>query len=177
MAYNFMDNVVPGIHPYEEWGYWRDVGTLEAYWQTHMDILGETPAMDLRNVTWPIMTDTSGEPSASIVRSQIDDSMVGQGSLVVDAKVHRSVIGRNVIIGEGADIDECVILSGTVIGAKARLRRVVADRFNLIPPGTELGYNQAPDPSLRSIRGKTGVIVLPRGHSYGGRAVPPIVSS
>ena len=177
MAYNFLDNVVPGIHRYEEWGYWRDVGTMEAYWQAHMDILGETPTMDLRNVKWPIMTDTSGEPSASIIRSQIDDSMVGQGSFVVDANIRRSVIGRNVKIGEGADIEECVILDGTKIGANARLRRVIADRFNLIPPGTELGYGQPPNPSLRSVIEKSGLIVLPRGHSYGGRAVPSIISS
>ncbi len=174
MAYNFLDNVVLGVHPYEEWGYWRDVGTLEAYWQAHMDILGENPIFDLRNVNWPITTDASGEPIASVVRSQLDDAMVGQGSLVVDANIRRSVIGRNVRIGEGADIEECVILDGTVVGSKARLRRVISDRFNLIPPGTELGYEKLQDNNIQYSVDKSGIIVLPRGHSYGGRAVPPI---
>lgn len=174
MAYNFLDNVVPGVHPYEEWGYWRDVGTLEAYWQAHMDILGENPIFDLRNVNWPITTDASGEPIASLVRSQLDDAMVGQGSLVVDANIRRSVIGRNVRIGEGADIEECVILDGTVVGPKARLRRVISDRFNLIPAGTELGYEKLRDNNLQYSVDKSGLIVLPRGHSYGGRAVPPL---
>ncbi len=174
MAYNFLDNVVPGVHPYEEWGYWRDVGTLEAYWQAHMDILGENPIFDLRNVNWPITTDASGEPIASVVRSQLDDAMVGQGSLVVDANIRRSVIGRNVRIGEGADIEECVILDGTVVGPKARLRRVISDRFNLIPAGTELGYEELRDNNLQYSVDKSGLIVLPRGQSYGGRAVPPI---
>ncbi len=174
MAYNFLDNVVPGVHPYEEWGYWRDVGTLEAYWQAHMDILGENPIFDLRNVNWPITTDASGEPIASVVRSQLDDAMVGQGSLVVDANIRRSVIGRNVRIGEGADIEECVILDGTVVGPKARLRRVISDRFNLIPAGTELGYEELRDNNLQYSVDKSGLIVLPRGHSYGGRAVPLI---
>ena len=177
MAYNFLDNVVPGVHPYEEWGYWRDVGTLEAYWQANMDILGENPVFDLRNVNWPIMTDASGEPTASLVRSQLDDAMVGQGSLVVDAKIRRSVIGRNVRIGEGAEIEECVILDGTVVGPKSRLCRVISDRFNLIPPGTELGYEETRDNNIRYSVDKSGVIVLPRGHSYGGRAVPHLLNS
>ena len=177
MAYNFLDNVVPGVHPYEEWGYWRDVGTLEAYWQANMDILGETPLFDLRNVNWPIMTDASGEPIASVVRSHLDDAMVGQGSLVVDAKIRRSVIGRNVKIGEGAEIDECVILDGTVVGPKAKLRRVISDRFNLIPAGTELGHDDLRDNNIRYSVDKSGIIVIPRGHSYGGRAVPHILNS
>ncbi|MCZ6799164.1 MAG: glucose-1-phosphate adenylyltransferase [Nitrospirae bacterium] len=168
LAYNFLDNVVPGVHPYEEWGYWRDVGTLEAYWQANMDILGEQPVFDLRNVRWPITTDALGEPIASLVRSHLDNAMVGQGSLVVDASIQNSVIGRNVKIGKGAHIEECIILDGTIVGPKTRLRRVIADRFNIIPEGTTLGYDPKPD---RSTSGKTGLIVLPRGQSFGGRAV------
>jgi glucose-1-phosphate adenylyltransferase len=124
LAYNFLDNVVRGVHPYEEWGYWRDVGTLEAYWQANMDILGEHPIFDLRNVRWPITTDATGEPIASLVRSHLDNAMVGQGSLVVDATIQGSVIGRNVKIGEGAHIQECVILDGTIVGPKARLNQI-----------------------------------------------------
>ena len=142
LAYNFLDNVVPGVHPYEEWGYWRDVGTLEAYWQANMDVLGEHPIFDLRNVRWPITTDATGEPIASLVRSQLDNAMVGQGSLVVDATIQGSVIGRNVKIGEGAQIQECVILDGTIVGPKARLRRVIADRFNIIPKAPHSGMTQ-----------------------------------
>ncbi len=173
LAYDFMKNVVPGIHPYEEWGYWRDVGTIDAYWQANMDVLGETPIFDLRNVNWPIQTDASLEPVASLVRTQVDDAMVGQGSLVVNATIKRSLIGRNVRIGAGSHIEECVILDGTIIGPKCRLRRVIADRFNVIPAGTEYGFDN-PKNSAVSTVGKSGLIVLPRGQSYGGRAVDPI---
>ena len=169
-AYDFLENVVPGIHPYEEWGYWRDVGTMDAYWQANMDILGETPIFDLRNVNWPIQTDASMAPIASLVRSHIDDSMVGQGSLVVDANIKRSIIGRNVRIGEGTKIEECIILDGTIIGPKCRLRRVIADRFNVIPAGAEMGFDK-PSDGKRSTIGKAGLTVLPRGQSFGGRAV------
>ena len=169
-AYDFLENVVPGIHPYEEWGYWRDVGTLDAYWQANMDVLGETPIFDLRNVNWPILTDASLEPVASLVRTQVDDAMVGQGSLVVDARIKRSIIGRNVRIGADTEIEECVILDGTIIGPKCRLRRVIADRFNVIPAGTILG-GETPVETKRGTIGKSGLTILPRGQSYGGRAV------
>ena len=175
LAYDFLKNVVPGIHPYEEWGYWRDVGTIDAYWQANMDVLGETPIFDLRNVNWPIQTDASLEPVASLVRSHVDDAMVGQGSLVVNASINRSLIGRNVRIGEGTHIEECVILDGTIIGPKCRLRRVIADRFNVIPAGTELGIKKSKNAQITTV-GKSGLTVLPRGRSYGGRAVDPITS-
>jgi glucose-1-phosphate adenylyltransferase len=173
LAYDFLDNVVPGVHPYEEWGYWRDVGTLDAYWQANMDVLGETPIFDLRNVNWPILTDTSMEPVASLVRSRLDDTMIGQGSLVVDATIKRSVIGRNVRIGAGTSIEECVILDGTIIGPKSRLHRVIADRFNVIPPGSEMGFGRSSDLQFPKV-GKAGLTVLERGQSFGGRAITPL---
>lgn len=166
MAYNFLDNQIPGLQPYEEQGYWRDVGTLEAYWQAHMDILGEAPIFDLRNREWPVLTDTYDGPVASFVRSRLDDAMVGQGSHVIEAEIRRSVIGRNVRIEPGARVEECVILDGAVIGAKARLRRVIADRFNVIPAGTELGLDPVADRKRHHVT-RTGLVALPRGQSVG----------
>lgn len=167
-AYNFLDNEIPGLQPYEERGYWRDVGTLETYWQAHMDILGETPIFDLRNGQWPILTDNYDGPSASLVRSRLDEIMIGQGSKAVEAEIRRSVIGRNVRIEHGAHIEECVILDGAVIGSKARLRRVIADRFNVVPPSTEIGLELAADRKRYHVT-KSGLVVLPRGRPVGGR--------
>ncbi|MEE8126250.1 MAG: sugar phosphate nucleotidyltransferase, partial [Nitrospirales bacterium] len=169
-AYDFLDNEVPGIQPYEEWGYWRDVGTKEAYWQANMDVLGETPIFDLRNVKWPITTDTSTNPVASLVRSQFDDAMVGQGSLVVDSTIKRSIIGRNVRIGEKCEIEESIILDGTIIGSKCHLQRCIIDRFNVIASGTTLGGDK--ERMGKRTTGKIGLTILPRGQSYGGRAIP-----
>ncbi len=169
-AYDFLDNEVPGIQPYEEWGYWRDVGTKEAYWQANMDVLGETPIFDLRNVKWPITTDTSTNPVASLVRSQFDDAMVGQGSLVVDSTIKRSIIGRNVRIGEKCEIEESIILDGTVIGSRCHLQRCIIDRFNVIASGTTLGGDK--ERVGKGTTGKIGLTILPRGQSYGGRAIP-----
>lgn len=164
LAYNFSDNVVPGIKPYEEQGYWRDVGTLDAYWQAHMDMVGATPLLELRNDEWPILTDTFDGPAASIARATIEDSLIGQGSLVNDAKIRRSVIGRNVQIEHGAEIEECVILDGGRIGSKARLRRVIADRYNIIPDATKIGLMPDED-RTRYQTTKPGLVILPRGRS------------
>jgi glucose-1-phosphate adenylyltransferase len=166
MAYNFCDNIVPGTKPYEEQGYWRDVGTLDAYWQAHMDMLGSTPLFDLRNQEWPILTETFDGPTASFARATIEDSLVGQGSLVTDANIRRSVIGRNVHIEHGAEIDECVILDGARIGSKARLRRVIADRYHVIPQSAEIGLVPATDRKQYQTT-KSGLVILPRGQSGG----------
>lgn len=171
-AYNFLDNEIPGLKAYEERGYWRDVGTLDSYWQSHLDLLGEAPIFDLRNSSWPILTDTFDGPTASMVRSRIDDAMVGQGSHVIEADIRRSVIGRNVHIEAGSHIEECVILDGVRIGSKARLKRVIADRFNVIPAGTELGWDQAADKKRFQVT-KSGLVVLPRGSSIGERSMRP----
>jgi glucose-1-phosphate adenylyltransferase len=169
LAYDFMENAVPGIHPYEEWGYWRDVGTLETYWQANMDVLGEAPIFDLRNVKWPITTDALTDPVAGMVRSHMNDAMVGQGSLVIDSTITRSIIGRNVRIGEGCTIDESIILDGTVIGPKSHLQRCIIDRFNVIEPGTIMGGDKSRMGKRSS--GKLGLTTMPRGQSYGGRAI------
>jgi len=167
MAYNFLDNAVPGLKPYEERGYWRDVGTLDAYWQAHMDLLGESPIFDLRNGKWPILTDTFDGPTASLVRSHVDDSMIGQGSQIIDGEIRRSMIGRNVRIEAGAHLDGCVILDGVQIGAKAKLRRVIVDRFNAIPAGTEIGQDRTEDRKRGHVT-KSGLVVLRRGHASRG---------
>lgn len=169
LAYDFLENAVPGIHPYEEWGYWRDVGTMEAYWQANMDVLGEAPIFDLRNVNWPITTDALTDPVASMVRSRMDDAMVGQGSLVIDSTITRSIIGRNVRIGEGCSINESIILDGTVIGRKSQLHRCIIDRYNVIESGTILGRPK--EREGKRMTGKLGLTTLSRGQSYGGRAI------
>lgn len=163
LAYNFCTNEVPGLHPYEERSYWRDVGTLDAYWQAHMDTLGETPPFDLRNEQWPIFTDNHDGPSAALIRSHLDDAMVGQGSRLVEAEVRRSIIGRNVLVEHGAQIEESIILDGVTIGAKARLRRAIVDRYNIVAGGSAIGFDLDKD-RKRYVMTASEIVVLPQGH-------------
>jgi glucose-1-phosphate adenylyltransferase len=164
-AYNFQEHQIPGLRDYEEAAYWRDVGSLDAYWQAHMDLLGQKPVFDLRNDRWPILTDSYDGPMASLVRTRVDDAMVGQGGQFIEADIRRSVIGRGVVIEAGAHIEECVIADGVHIGAGARLRRVIADRFSRVPADVELGYGASIDRERYHVA-PSGLVVLPRNYAF-----------
>ena len=163
-VYNLETNDIPGIHDYEERAYWRDVGTLEAYWQSNMDVLGEAPLFDLRNPAWPIYSSETEGPMAALVRTRVDDSMIGQGTLCLDADIRKSVIGRGVRIERGAHVEECVIMDDVRIGPHARLRRVIADRGSSVPGHARIGYDRAHD-GRRFHVSDSGLVVLPHPSS------------
>jgi glucose-1-phosphate adenylyltransferase len=166
-VYDLQTNEIPGLHPYEERGYWRDVGTLEAYWQSNMDLLGETPIFDLRNGSWPIHSSEIEGPMAALVRTRVDDSMIGQGTLCLDADIRKSVIGRDVRIERGAHLEECVIMDNVKIGAHARLRRVIADRGSIVPSHARIGYDPGHDGRQFHLS-DSGLVVLPHPSSPHG---------
>jgi glucose-1-phosphate adenylyltransferase len=163
-VYNLQTNEIPGLQPHEEPAYWRDVGTLETYWQSNMDLLGETPLFDLRNPAWPIYSDENEGPMATLVRTHIDDSMIGQGTLCLDADIRKSVIGRGVRIEHGAHVEECVIMDNVQIGAHARLRRVIADRGSSVPSHARIGYDRGHDGRMFHLS-QSGLVVLPHPSS------------
>ena len=120
-----------------------------------MDLLGRTPKFELANRSWPIHTAPHRGPSAHIVDGTIVDCQIGEGSIIDGATVRRSILGRDVRLLPGAIVDESVLLDHTVVGAGAQLRRVIADRYNVIDEGTRLGGDGS--------AGEAGITVLPRG--------------
>ncbi|MDK2745422.1 MAG: glucose-1-phosphate adenylyltransferase [Nitrospira sp.] len=172
-VYDFLRNEVPGLRSYEEKGYWRDVGTIDAYWQANMDLLGQTPRFDLRNKEWPILAAGYDGPSASVVQTRADESMIGEGSQIVDAQIKRSVIGRGVRIEPGAFLDECVIMDGVHIGAQVRLSRVIADRFSSIPAESDIDHREASHVPGCHVS-PTGLVVIPRNTTVSARAMQPL---
>jgi glucose-1-phosphate adenylyltransferase len=138
-VYDFTLNRVPGIKPYEEQPYWRDVGTIEAYFAAHMDMLGDRPRFDIFNPSWPVYSDNYLGPETRIIDGEVRNSILGAGTVIRDARVNRSVIRREVVIEPDADIDECIIMDYSVIGRGAKLRRTIVDRYNIIPPGSVIG--------------------------------------
>jgi glucose-1-phosphate adenylyltransferase len=163
-AYNFENGVVPGLKPYEDKGYWRDVGNLESYWSSHMDLLGSKPALDLSNDDWPIYAGRYNGPPARVIGGQLTDSMVSEGSDIRDAVVRRSVLGRGVVIHPGAVIEDCVLMDFCEVGPGSRLKRVVADRFNIFPESTEIGYDAEKDATRYHVD-KSGIVAVGRGRS------------
>ncbi len=161
-AYDFTDNHIPGIKPYEEVGYWRDVGTLDAYFDAHKDVLGMEPRFDAFNPQWPIFSSHYQGPVARIFDSTIDNSLFGSAAVVQSAAIRNSIIRREAMIEPGVELDECVIMDYVKICRGARLRRVIVDRHNLVEAGSQIGF----DPEADRARYKTtpgGVVVVPKG--------------
>ena len=161
-AYDFQLNEVPGVKPYEEAGYWRDVGTIDAYWEAHMDLLGESPRFDLDNRYWPIRSEHHPGPPARFIGAEVDNAQVGEASLVKRAVIRNSILGRSVWVNEGAVIEDSIVMDHTTVGKGARLRRAIIDRFNIIPADTEIGVDPAQDRRRFHVE-PSGLVVVPRG--------------
>jgi glucose-1-phosphate adenylyltransferase len=154
-AYDFAQNEVAGVKPYEEPAYWRDVGTIEAYFDAHMDLLGEAPAFDLDNRHWPIMTGQYQGTPARISSAELENIHIGAGSFVKNATIRNAIIGRNVWINEGAVIEESVVMD-------TRLRRTIVDRFNIVGAGKVIGVRPDDDRQQYHVDA-SGIVVIPRG--------------
>jgi glucose-1-phosphate adenylyltransferase len=161
-AYDFQTNEIPGVKPYEEPGYWRDVGTLEAYWQCHMDLLGEAPRFDLDNRHWPIRAGRYNGPPVRIIGGEVDNAHIAEGSLVKRATIRNSVLARSVWVNEGARIEDSIIMDNTSVGKGARVQRAIVDRFNIIPADAEIGVDPAADRRHYHVE-PSGLVVIPRG--------------
>lgn len=161
-TYNFQRNAIPGQQPYEEAGYWRDIGTIGAYWEANMDLLGRTPRLDLGNTRWPILTASFPGPSTRVIDGELVDSLVGEGSWIEGATIRHSIIGRAVHVRPGAVIEDSLVMDHTIVESEAHLRRVIADRHNIIPQGSRIGVD-ADEDRRRFHVDSSGIIVLPRG--------------
>jgi glucose-1-phosphate adenylyltransferase len=122
-------------------GYWRDVGTLNAYWHAHMELLVPEPPIDLYDRSWPITTSTEPLPPARLLfdsarQGSVANSLLAGGVVIRGAAITNSVLARNVQVGEGSAVDEAVVLTGARIGSNCRLQRVVIDEGVVIPDGT-----------------------------------------
>jgi glucose-1-phosphate adenylyltransferase len=163
LAYDFTTNEVPGTKPYEDKSYWRDVGTLDTYFEAHMDVLGIEPCFDAFNPQWPIYSSHYQGPTARVIRGTLDNVLLGAATIVRDANIRNSLLRREVVIEPGAQIEDCVIMDYVRIGAGARLRRAIIDRHNAIAPGTQIGYDRERDRAAGYHVTEGGLVVLPLG--------------
>ena len=161
-AYNFSQNQVPGLRAYEEPAYWRDVGTIDAYYAANMDMLGPEPRFNVFNPRWPIISSNYQGPSARIADARIHNSLLGDGTLIKGATIRNSIIRREVMIEEDVHIDGCIVMDYVTIRRGARLKRVIVDRFNEIPAGTRVGYDKGADQPGFHLT-ESGIAVMARG--------------
>jgi glucose-1-phosphate adenylyltransferase len=161
-AYDFGTNSIPGTMPYEEKGYWRDVGTISAIFDAHMDILGDRPRFELANTSWPIHPSGYEGPATKILSGDIRNSMIAEGCTVHKARIRNSIIRSGVTIEKDVSLDDCLIMDHVILRKGCRLKRVIVDKMNVIEEGVEIGYNPAKD-RFRCHIDSSGIAILPRG--------------
>jgi len=161
-AYDFSHNRIPALKKYEESFYWRDVGTIEQYWQANMDLLGRTPKLDLDNPSWPIYASNLYSPPSYIFNSTVDNSLLCEGTKVYGSNVKNSIIGRDVIIEEDCQIQDSIIMDFTVIGKHSKIKRAIVDRCNVIEQNTSIGLNHEQDVK-KYVVDDCGIVILKRG--------------
>jgi glucose-1-phosphate adenylyltransferase len=170
-AYDFATNVVPGINDYEQRVYWRDVGTIDAYFDAHKDVLGAEPTFDMFNPQWPIYSSGYQGPVAKVLGGELRNSLLGAATVVHEgARLRNSIIRREAVIEEDVELDECIIMDYVRIGRGARLKRVIVDRHNVIEAGDVIGYDPEADAKRFTVT-EGGLTVIPGGRvSYFARA-------
>ena len=165
-VYDFDRNVVPGATERDR-GYWRDVGTMDAYMDAHMDLVSLEPIFNLYNREWPILSFPSTLPPAKFVENgTARDSMIGSGTIISGATVTGSVVSDDVRIGTGSRIEGSVILPGVRIGRNAVVRHSILDKNVIVPDGAKVGVDVDLDSDLYTVS-PGGITVVGKGVTIG----------
>jgi glucose-1-phosphate adenylyltransferase len=166
-VYDFSENEVPGATPRDR-GYWRDVGTLDAFHEAHMDLISVDPVFNLYNLEWPILTSHEPLPPAKFVFADDErtghalDSMVCAGVVVSGGEVRRSVLSPSVHVHSYASIEGSVLMPGVEVGRNAVVRNAIVDKNVVIAPGAQIGVDPEADRERFTIS-TGGVVVIGKG--------------
>jgi glucose-1-phosphate adenylyltransferase len=163
-AYDFMTNSIPG-EPKDKLPYWRDVGTLDAFYDANMDIRAIDPELNLFNQQWPLLTASYSTPPTKFAfdeddrRGQAIDSVVAGGCIISGATIRNSVVGRHVYVHSRADIDSSIIFDNCDIGRGCKIRRAILEKNVHIPPGTVIGYDLDEDRKHYTVS-DSGIVIV-----------------
>jgi glucose-1-phosphate adenylyltransferase len=165
-AYNFMTNRIRGDSE-ENLSYWRDVGTLDAYFDANMDLRDARPHLNLYNPHWPLRTAYYDQPPAKFVfaengrRGQALHSTISEGCIISGGAVRNSILGRSVFVHSYSEVEDSVVMDYVEIGRHARVRRAIIDKNVYIPEGEEIGYNLERDRQRFHVT-ESGLVVIPK---------------
>lgn len=159
--------------PGDENPYWRDVGTIEAYFDANMDLCSVKPHLNLYRRDWPTYTLWHNDPPAKTVwadegggrRAEVLESLLAPGVIVSGGRVRRSILSNVVFVDEHSSLDECIVLRGASIGKGCRLKRTIVDKWNKIPDGTVIGHDREQDRKRFHVS-DTGIVVVPKGYRF-----------
>jgi glucose-1-phosphate adenylyltransferase len=169
-VYDFSKNNVPGQDDREK-GYWRDVGTIDSYYDANMDLLAPVPVFNLYNSAWPVFTSHESQPPAKISRgaggepSFVDGSLLCAGSIVSGAHVERSIISPDVLVHHDAHVTDSIVFPGVTVMPGARVNRCIIDKNVVVPAGTRIGFDRAADAERFTISDR-GIVVIPKGYTF-----------
>jgi glucose-1-phosphate adenylyltransferase len=155
--------------------YWRDVGTIDSYFDANIDLVGVDPELNLYDQQWPIRTYHPNYPPPKFVfagegenarRGEATDSLVCPGAIVSGGRVTRSILGQGVRINSFARVEESILFEGVDVGRHATLRRVIIDKGVQVPPGISIGVDPEEDAARGFSVSPSGVTVIPKGHCF-----------
>jgi glucose-1-phosphate adenylyltransferase len=168
-VYDFAQNRVAGQEE-KEYGYWRDVGNIDVYYQSNMDLVEVDPIFNLYNDRWPIYTQPNNLPPAKFVfadepNSRVGkavDSLVSEGCIISGGGVKRSVLSPKVRVNSYSEVEDSLLFENVTIGRRCRIRRAIIDKNVEIPPGMTIGYDLEEDRRRFHVT-SGGVVVIPKG--------------
>ena len=166
--YNFNDNSFPGMTDTER-GYWRDVGSIDAYWQANMDLLAYDPELNLYSQDWPLRTFNYNYPPAKFIWAEGErvgmatNSMVSEGCIVSGGGLSRCVLSPKVKVNSYSQISESILMENVEIGRHSKIKRAIIDKNVIVPPNTRIGFNREDDINRGFHVSPNGVTVVPKG--------------
>ena len=168
--YDYVTNKVPGEDDSKP-HYWRDVGTLDSYYEAHMDLVAPLPVFSLYNNEWPIYTQGITQPPAKITDgptapSHVSNSIIGDGAIVYGGAINESVVSRGVVVDQ-AHVSRSVLMDGVRVEPGARLKGCIVDKNVVIPSGVSIGYDREEDAKRFTVT-ESGIVAIAKG-----TVVPP----
>jgi len=149
-------------YPYE--GYWEDIGTIDAYWNSNMAFLSSAPPFDIHDAAWPLRTYQRQYPPTFMDRSTVQNSIISPGCCISKSRIRNSIFSPGVRIGEDARIRDSIVFEGVRIGRRARLKKVIVDKNSIIPDDFVIGEDEKADSRFFRIYGD-GIRIVPKNWS------------
>ncbi len=170
MAYDFASNPLPGqLGPNT---YWRDVGTIDSYWEANMDLVAVTPEFDLFNEAWPLRTSTEFSPPAKFVHEEVErrgqafNSLLAGGVIISGGTVRRSILSRRVRVNSLSLLENSVVFDDVTVQRRCTIRNAIIDKNVTIPEGTQIGVNLDDDRARGFTVTESGVVVVPKSYQF-----------
>lgn len=159
-VYDFQANHVPGATE-KDINYWRDVGTIDAYHEAHMDLVSVDPEFNLYNQRWPILTNQAQAPGAKfVIRGKAEDSIVNPGCIISGGEVDRTVLAPHVHVDKWSQVSDSVLMDGVRIGRDAVVRRAILDKHVHVPDGVQIGVDHEHDRARGFHVSDGGIVVV-----------------